>query len=156
MRPDPQQPPRLLTEAEPMPEAVTGRVAGLAIDTYQQLTCPEQPAAEPAWPAAEDPEAVGRAVGRVVADFRATAGTRDWTVPLERVRQLAADAIGLRWEYEHVHGYPPGAARLGALCECYDGEAARTVVWPPPPEVGPPAVPAPAGRVERARDGGER
>src|SRR6266508_220057 len=154
MRPDQHQP-RSLTEAEPLPITVVDQVAEQAIDHYEQLTREGHPAGEAMWPPVEDPEAVGRAAGRVAADFEATAGARDWTVASGRVRQLAADAIGLYVEGV-AYDYDRERSRAFAVLECLEGEAARPEVFLPPPEVEPPAGPAPRARAVRARDGGER
>jgi len=154
MRPDQHQP-RSLTEAEPLPITVVDQVAEQAIDHYEQLTRHGHPAGPAMWPPVEDPEAVDRAAGRVAAAFEATAGARDWTVPTGRVRQLAADAIGLYVEGV-AYEYDRERSRAFAVLECLQGEAARPEVFRPPPEVELPAGPAPRARAVRARDGGER
>jgi hypothetical protein len=154
MHPDPNQK-RLLTDTEPMPAEATGRVAERAITTYEQLTRQRHPAGDALWPPVEDPELVAQAAGRVTTTFEATADGRDWTVPSERVRGLAADAIGLYLDGERFD-YDREQAHAAAVTECLEGEAARVDVWPPPPEVEAPAVLAPGARAERAGEGGER
>src|SRR6266508_1062235 len=154
MRPDATQP-RVLTDAEPLPATVVDRVAERAIDHYEQLTRRGHPAGEAMWPPVESPEAVGRAADRAVTDFEQTAGGRDWTVLNQRVRQLAADAVGLYVEGV-AYGYDRERSRAFAVLECLQGEAARPEVFLPPPEVELPAGPAPRARAVRARDGGER
>src|SRR6266540_7268549 len=154
MPPVPTQP-RILTEAEPIPADVVDRVAESAISTYEQLTRSGHPAGEAMWPPAEDPVVMDRAAGRTVAEFEQTAGGRDWTVPVERAHQLAADAIGLYVE-GYAYGYDREHAYAAAVLECLSGEAARTEVYPSSPEVEPPAIPAPTVRAGRAGEGGER
>jgi hypothetical protein len=153
MPPVPSQP-RILTEAEPIPADVVDRLAESAIDTYEQFTRPGHPAGEAMWPPVEDSVAVDRAAGQAVTEFEQTAGGRDWTVPHERAHQLAADAVGLYAE-GYAYGYDRERAHAAAVLECLSGEAARTEVYEPPPEVEPPAIPATV-RVERSREGGER
>jgi hypothetical protein len=156
MRPDPHRP-RILTEAEPLPVEVTDAIAEQAITTYEQLTRPGHPAGEVLWPPVEDPDAVDRAAARATAAFEQTASARDWTVPRERVRGLAADAIGLYVE-GYAYDYDRERAHAAAVLECLQGEAARAEVYQPPPEpeIQAPPTPAPSARVERARAGGER
>ena len=154
MRPDLHRP-RILTEAEPLPAEVTDGIAEQAITTYEHLTRPGHPAGEAMWPPVEDPGAVDRAAAHATAAFEQTASTRDWTVPTARVRGLAADAIGLYVEGV-AYDYDRERAHAAAVLECLQGEAARPEVFQPPPEVEAPAAPAPAARVERAREGGER
>jgi hypothetical protein len=151
MRPD-QHAPRTLTEAEPIPTELVGRLADQAIDRYEQLTRDGHPAGEALWPPVEDPTAVERAADRAVTEFEQTAGERDWTVARERVRQLAADAIGLYVE-GYAYDYDREQARAAAVLECVEGEAARAEVYQPPPDI---EVSAPAARGERLREGGER
>jgi hypothetical protein len=145
---------RTLTEAEPLPADVVDRVAESAIDTYEQLTRPGHPAGEATCPPVEEPVVVDRAAGRAVAELERTAGGRGWTVPVERARQLAADAIGLYVE-GYAYDYDRERAHAAAVLECLSGEAARTEVYQPPPEVEAHAIPATV-RVERAHQGGER
>jgi hypothetical protein len=147
--------PRILTEAEPIPADVVDRLAESAIDTYEQLTRVGHPAGEAMWPPVEDPVAIDRAAGQAVAEFERTAGGRDWAVPRERARQLAADAIGLYVE-GYAYDYDRERAHAAAVLECLSGEAARTEVYQPQHEVEPPPSPAPAARFEFAREGGER
>jgi hypothetical protein len=164
MRPD-QHRPRTLTEAEPIPAELVGRLADQAIDHYELLTRDGHPAGEALWPPIQDPAAADRAA-RVAADELEKAGASlNWTVPPARVRQLSADAIGLYVEGA-VYGYDRQQARAAAVRECLEGEAARAEV--PPPEhhaealdeaPGAPALAAFARWVERAErvsGGGER
>jgi hypothetical protein len=130
MRPD-QRRPRTLTEVEPIPADLVGRLADSAIDHYEQLTRHGRPAGEALWPPVEDPAATRRAARLAAAEFEATAASRDWTVPRERVQQLAADAIGLSVE-GYFYDYDRDQARAAAVRECLEGEAARAEV--PPPE----------------------
>jgi hypothetical protein len=165
MRPD-QQRPRTLTEAEPIPADLVGRLADQAIDRYEQLTRDGHPAGEALWPPVEDPAATDRAVAEAAAEFGTAAAARDWTVPEARVRQLAADAIGLYVE-GYAYGYDREQARATAALECLQGEAARAEV--PSPERHAQALAESAlgeprwaefakwvERAEQARGGGER
>ncbi|SRR6266511_2933763 len=144
--------PRALVEAEPLPAELVGRLADQAIDRYEQLTRDGHPAGEALSPPVEDPKAVERAADRAVTEFEQAAGERDWTVARERVRQLAADAIGLYVE-GYAYDYDREQARAAAVLECLEGEAARAEVYQPPPDI---KVPAPAARGEPLREGGER
>jgi hypothetical protein len=145
---------RILTEAEPIPADAVDRVAESAIGTCEQLTRPGHPAGEATWAPVEDPVVMDRAAGQAVAELERTAGGRGWTVPRERARQLAADAIGLYVE-GYAYDHDRERAHAAAVLECLSGEAARTEVYQPPPEVEAHAIPATV-RVERAREGGER
>jgi hypothetical protein len=164
MRAD-QHRPRMLTEVEPIPAELVGRLADQAIDRYEQLTRDSHPAGEALWPPMKDPVAADHAA-RVAADELEKAGAPlDRTVPPARVRQLAADAIGLYVEGA-VYGYDRQQARAAAVRECLEGEAARVEV--PPPErhaealAEAPGAPAWAAfarwmeRAERLSGGGER
>jgi hypothetical protein len=162
MPPDPQK--RLLTEADPIPPDLVGRLADAAIEHYEQLTRDRRPAGEALWPPVEDRAVTDRAARTAAAEFETTAATRDWTVPGARVQQLAADAIGLYVEGV-VYDYDRDQARAAAVAECLEGEAARAEL--PPPErhaeaLTEPASPDVAGfakwveRAERVRGGGER
>ena len=151
MHPD-QRRPRTMTEVEPIPGEVVGRLADSAIDRYEQLTRDGHPAGEALWPPVEDPKAVERAADRAVTEFEQAAGQRDWTAARERVRQLAADAIGLYVE-GYAYNHDRDRAHAAAVLECLEGEAARAEVYQPPPEI---EAPAPTARGERPREGGER
>ena len=151
MHPDPYQK-RSLNEAEPIPASVVGRLADSVIDHYEQLTRYGRPAGEALWPPVEDPKAVERAADRAVTEFEQAAGQRDWTAARERVRQLAADAIGLYVE-GYAYNHDRDRAHAAAVLECLEGEAARAEVYQPPPEI---EAPAPTARGERPREGGER
>jgi hypothetical protein len=146
MRPD-QHRPRTLTEAEPIPAELVGRLADQAIDRYERLTRDGHAAGEALWPPVENPAAADRAATEAAAEFETAAAARDWTVPQARVRQLAADAIGLYVE-GYAYGYDREQAHAAAALECLQGEAARAEL--PPLDL---AVLAPA---ERVRGGGER
>jgi hypothetical protein len=163
MRPDPHRP-RRLTEAEPIPADLVGRLADQAIDRYEQLTREGHPAGEALWPPVEDSAAASRAARIAAAEFETTAATRDWSVPGARVQQLAADAIDLYVE-GYVYDYDREQARAATVRECLGGEAARAEL--PPPErpaaaLAESATPDVAGlaklveRAERVRGGGER
>jgi hypothetical protein len=163
MHPDPHQK-RLLTEADPIPPDLVGRLADAAIDHYEQFTRDRRPAGEAQWPPVEDPVAANRAARSAAAEFETTAASRDWTVPGARVQQLAADAIGLYVEGV-AYDYDREQARAVAVWECLDGEAARAEVPTPERHAEAPAAPTSpdmAGfarlveRAERARGGGER
>jgi hypothetical protein len=130
MRPD-QQRPRTLTEAEPIPADLVGRLADQAIDRYEGLTRDGHPAGEALWPPVEDSAAADRAAAEAAMEFETATAARDWTVPEVRVRQLAADAIGLYVE-GYAYGYDREQARAAAALECLQGEAARAEL--PPPE----------------------
>src|SRR6266545_1667909 len=119
MRPDTHRP-RTLTEAEPLPADLVGRLADAAIDRYEQRTRDGLPAGEALWPPVEDRAAANRAARIAAAEFEATTATRDWSVPQARVRQLAADAIDL---YLEGHGYDDdrAQARAAAVRECLEG-----------------------------------
>jgi hypothetical protein len=58
---------RLLTEAEPLPADVVGRLADQAIDRYERLTRDGHPAGEALWPPVEDPAAADRAAAEGLA-----------------------------------------------------------------------------------------
>jgi hypothetical protein len=165
MRPD-QRRPRPLTEAEPIPAEVVGRLADSAIDHYEQLTRAGRPAGEALWPPVEVPAATSRAARIAAAEFDATAASRNWTVPRERVQQLAVDAIDL-FVGGYVYDYDRAQARAASVRECLEGEAARAEV--PPPERHAAALAEAAlgeprwaefgkwvERAERARGRGER
>jgi hypothetical protein len=143
---------RLLTEAEPLPADVVGRLADQAIDRYERLTRDGHPAGEALWPPVEDYAAADRAAGEAAAEFDRAAGSQDWSVPQDRVRQLAADAIGLYVE-GYAYDYDRERAHAAAVLECVEGEAARAEVYQPPPEI---EVSALTARGERLREGGER
>jgi hypothetical protein len=163
MPPDPHQN-RLLTEADPIPPDLVGRLADAAIDHYEQLTRNGRPAGEALWPPVEDHAAAKRAARIAAAEFETAAVTHDWSVPGSRVQQLAADAIGLYVEGV-VYDYDRDQARAAAVLECLEGEAARADL--PQAErhaeaPAEPALPDVAGlarrveRAERVRGGGER
>jgi hypothetical protein len=163
MHPDPHQK-RLLTEADPIPADMVGRLADSAIDRYEQLTRDPRLSGEALWPPVADRVATDRAARTAAAEFETTAATRDWTVPGARVQQLAADAIGLYAEGV-VYDYDRDQARAAAVAESLEGEAARAEI--PPPERHAEAVVEPASpdvtgvarlveRAERVRGGGER
>jgi hypothetical protein len=128
MGPD-QHRPRTLSEAEPIPADLVGRLADQAIDRYERLICDDHPAGEALWPPVEDPAAADRAAAEAAAEFETAAAARDWTVPETRVRQLAADAIGLYVE-GYAYGYDREQAHAAAALECLQGEAARAEVPP--------------------------
>jgi hypothetical protein len=96
------------------------------------------------------------AAGTAAAEFEQSGTSQDWTVPSGRVRQLAADAIGLYVE-GYAYDYDRDQAHAAAALECLQGEAARAQI--PPSDL---AVLAAASRtpqiepVTRTRDGGER
>ncbi len=155
---------RTLTEAEPIPAGVVGRLADSAIDRYEQLTRAGRPAGEALWPPVEDRVAANRAARTVAVEFETTAVSRDWSVPGARVQRLAADAIGLYVE-GYAYDHDREQARSAAVAECLEGEAARAEI--PPPErhaeaLAEPAPPDVAGfaklvaRAEQGRGGGER
>jgi hypothetical protein len=163
IHPDPHQK-RLLTDADPIPPDLVGRLAHAAIDHQEQFTCDPRPAGEALWPLVEDRAATDRAARTAAAEFEATAASRDWTVPGARVQQLAADAIGLDVE-GYLYDYDREQARAAAVQECLEGEAARAEV--PLLErhaeaFAEPVSPDVAGfarlgeRAERVRGGGER
>jgi hypothetical protein len=163
MHPDPHQK-RLLTEADPIPPDLVGRLADAAIDHYEHLTRDRRPAGKALWPPVEDRAATNRVARTVAAEFETTAASRDWTVPEARVQQLAADAIGLYVEGV-VYDYDREQARAAAVLECLEGEAVRAEI--PLPErhaaaFAEPASPDVAGfarlveGAERVRGGGER
>jgi hypothetical protein len=163
MRPDIHRP-RTLTEAEPIPADLVGRLADQAIDRYEQLTRDGRPASEALWPPVEDPAAANRAARVAAAEFETAGASRDWSVPGARVQQLAADAIGLYVEGV-AYDYGREQARAAAVAECLEGEAARAEVPPPgrhAAALAEPATPEVAGfakrveRAEQARGGGER
>jgi hypothetical protein len=165
MRPD-QHRPRTLNEAEPIPADLVGRLADQAIDRYERLTRDGHPAGAALWPPMEDPAAANRAAAEAAAEFETAGTARDLTVPEARVRQLAADAIGLYVE-GYAYGYDREQARAAAALECLQGEAAGAEV--PPPERHAQALAESAlgeprwaefakwvERAERTRGGGER
>jgi hypothetical protein len=156
----------MLAEVEPIPADLVVRLADSAIDHYEQLTRHGRPAGEALWPPVDDSAATRRAAQIAAAEFEASAASRDWTVPRERVQQLAADAIGLFVE-GYVYDYDRGQARAASVWECLEGEAVRAEV--PPPERHAEALAESAlgeprwaefanwvERAERARGRGER
>jgi hypothetical protein len=162
MRPD-QVRSRTLTEAEPLSAELVGRLADQGIDHYEQLTRDGRPAGEAPWPPLEKPAAVDRTACVAADEVETAQVSRGWSVPQDRVRQLAADAIGLYVE-GYAYDYDREQARAAAVLECLQGEAARAEV--PPPDryaeaLAEPAPPDAAGSAkwaqwaERAR-GGER
>jgi hypothetical protein len=164
MRPD-QHRPRTLTEAEPIPADVVGRLADSAIDRYEQLTRDGRPAGEALWPPVEDRAAADRAARTAAAaELETTAASRDWSVPGARIQQLATDAIDLYVEGV-TYNYDREQAHAAAVRECLEGEAARAEVPPPERHAEALAGPAPpdvaglarwVGRAEQVRGGGER
>jgi hypothetical protein len=164
MRPDDPRTP--LTESQPIPAEQVGRLADQAIGHYEQLTRDGHPAGEALWPPADDRAAAERAAAMAVADLERSTTSEEWTVPSSRIRQLAADAIGLYVE-GYAYDYDRDQARAAAALECLQGEAARAEV--PPPERHAQALAESAlgeprwaefakwvERAERARGGGER
>jgi hypothetical protein len=145
-----------LTESQPIPSEQVGWLADQAIGQYEQLTCDGHPAGEALWPPADDPAAAERAAAIAAAEFERGGTSQDWTVPSGRVRQLAADAVGLYVE-GYAYDYDRDQAHAAAALECLQGEAARAEI--PPPDL---AVLAAASRtpeiepVTRTREGGER
>jgi hypothetical protein len=119
-----------LTGVEPIPADLVVRLADSAIDHYEQLARHCRRAGEALWPPVEDPAAAGRAAHIAAAEFEATAASRDWTVPRERVQQLAADAIGLLVE-GYVYDYDRDQARAASVWECLAGEVVRAEVPTP-------------------------
>jgi hypothetical protein len=119
MRPD-QHRPRTLSEAEPIPADLAGLLADQAIDRYERLTRDGHPAGEALWPPVEDPAAADHAAAEAAMEFETAAAARDWTMPEARVRQLAADAIGLYVE-GYAYGYDREQARAAAALECLQG-----------------------------------
>jgi hypothetical protein len=163
MRPA-QHRPGTLTEVEPIPAEVVGRLADSVIDRYEQLTRDGRPAGQALWPPVEDRVAAERAARTVAVEFEKTAPSREWSVPGARVQQLAADAIGLYVEGV-VYDYDREQARAAAVRECLEGEAARAELPPPERHAAAVAEPAPPDvpgftklveRAERARGRGER
>jgi hypothetical protein len=163
MRPA-QHRPRMLTEAEPIPAELVGRLADQAIHRYEQLGRDGHPAGEALWPPMKDPAAADRAARLAADEFEKAGASLDWTVPPARVRQLAADAIDLYVEGAG-YGYDRQQARAAAVRECLEGEAARAEVVPPERHeeaLGESATPDVAGfarlleRAEQARGRGER
>jgi hypothetical protein len=144
-----------LTESQPIPAEQVGWLADQAIGQYEQLTRDGHPAGEALWLPVDDPAAAERAAAIAAAEFERSGTSQDWTVPSGRVRQLAADAVGLYVE-GYAYDYDRDQAHAAAL-ECLQGEAARAEI--PPPDL---AVLAAASRtpeiepVTRTRDGGER
>jgi hypothetical protein len=143
---------RVLIEAEPLSADVVGRLVDRAINRYEQLTRGGHPAGKALWPRVDDYAAAERAAGEATAEFERAAASRDWSVSQDRIRQLAADAIGLYVE-GYTYAYDRQRAHAAAVLECVEGEAARAEVDQPPLEI---QVPAPTARGERLREGGER
>jgi hypothetical protein len=145
-----------LTESQPIPAEQVGWLADQAIGQYEQLTRDGHPVGEALWPPVNDPAAAERAAAIAAAEFERSGTSQDWTVPSGRVRQLAANAIGLYVE-GYAYDYDRDQAHAAAALECLQGEAARAEI--PPPNL---AVLAAASRtpliepVTRTRDGGER
>jgi hypothetical protein len=154
MRPDDPRTP--LTESQPIPAEQVGRLADQAIGHYEQLTRDGHPAGEALWPPVDDPAAAEHAAAMAVAEFERSTTSEEWTVPSSRVRQLAADAIGLYVE-GYAYDYDRDQAHAAAVLECLQGEAARAEI--PPPDLDVLAAASRAPQIEpvtRIRDGGER
>jgi hypothetical protein len=154
MRPDDPRTP--LTESQPIPAEQVGWLADQAIGQYEQLTRDGHPAGEALWPPVDDPAAAERAAAMAAAEFERSTTSEQWTVPSSRVRQLAADAIGLYVE-GYAYDYDRDQAHAAAALECLQGEAARAEI--PPPDLAALAAPIRVPQSEpvtRTRDGGER
>jgi hypothetical protein len=153
MRPDDPRTP--LTESQPIPAEQVGWLADQAIGHYEQLTRDGHPADEALWPPVDDPAAADRAADMAAPEFERSTTSENWTVLSGRVRQLAADAIGLYAE-GYAYDYDRDQAHAAAL-ECLQGEAARAEI--PPPDLAVLAAASRAPQIEpvtRTRDGGER
>jgi hypothetical protein len=145
-----------LTESQPIPAEQVGWMADQAIGQYEQLTRGGYPAGEALWPPVDDPAAAERAAAIAAAEFEPSGTSQDWTVPSGRVRQLAADAIGLYVE-GYAYDYDRDQAHAAAALECLQGEAARAEI--PPPDLAMLAAASRTPEIEpvtRTRDGGER
>ena len=154
MRPDDPRTP--LTESQPIPAEQVGWLADQAIGQYEQLTRDGHPAGEALWPPVDDPAAAERAAAMAVAEFKRSTTSEEWTVPSSRVRQLAADAIGLYVE-GYAYDYDRDQAHAAAALECLQGEAARAEI--PSPDLAALAAAPRAPQIEpvtQIRDGGER
>ena len=154
MRPDDPRTP--LTESQPIPAEQVGRLAEQAIGHYEQLTREGHPAAEALWPPVDDRAAAERAAAMAVAEFEQSTTSEEWTVPSSRIRQLAADAIGLYVEGS-AYDYDRDQAHAAAVLECLQGETARAEI--PPPDLAVLVAASRAPQIEpvtQTRDGGER
>src|SRR6266511_3223409 len=109
--------PCTLTEAEPIPIELVGRLADQAIDRYEQLTRGGHSAGEALWLPVEDLKVVKCVADCAVTEFEQTGGQWDWMVARERVRQLAADVIGLYVE-GYAYDYDRERARVAVVLEC--------------------------------------
>jgi hypothetical protein len=154
MRPvDPRAP---LTESQPIPAEQVGRLADQAIGHYERFTRVGHPVGEALWPPLDDPAAAERAAAMAAAEFERSTTSEEWTVPSSRVRQVAADAIGLYVE-GYAYDYDRDQAHAAAVLECLQGEAARAEI--PPPDLAALAASARVPQIEpvtRTRAGGER
>jgi hypothetical protein len=145
-----------LTESQPIPAEQVGWLADQAIGQYEQLTRDGHPPGEALWPPVDDPAAAERAAAIAAAEFERSGTSQDWTVPSRRVRQLAADAIGLYVE-GYAYDYDRDQAHAAAALECLRGEATRAEI--PPPDLAVLAAAARTPEIEpvtRTPDGGER
>jgi hypothetical protein len=164
MQYNPKQPtPRVLSDDESAPDWFVLEFCDQAVQQFRQGIADVQ---------GRDPIQEGQAQLRVVdalaGEFQQSAGSRDWTITEQRVRQLAGDAIGLSLEFQYDHGYEPMGARWAAVRECVEGEQARELIAEHEREVAAEAASqgertttaAEAARVDRGQPrtwgGGER
>lgn len=121
---DPKQPtPRVLSKDESVPDAFVLEFCDQAVRRFREELADVQ-----GRDLIQEEQARLRVVDALAGEFEQLAGSRDWTVPERRVRQLAGDAIGLCLEFQHDHGYEPMGARWAAVRECLEGEQAREVI----------------------------
>ncbi len=163
MQHNPKQPtPRVLSDDQAIPDSFVLEFCDQAVQRFRQELAG----------VGRDQVREGRARLRVVdalaGEFQQSAGSREWTIAEQRVRQLAGDAIGLSLEFQHDHGYQPEGARWAAVRECLEGEQARELIAEDQRELGAEAASqderataaaeaAPGDRGQpRTRGGGER
>jgi hypothetical protein len=124
MQPNPMQPaPRALGDDESAPDGFVVEFCDEAVKRFR-----DELAGVEERDLVREEQAQRRVVDALTAEFQQSAGSRDWTIPERRVRQLAGDAIGLSLEYQHLHDYDPERAMAAAVLECLDGERAREIV----------------------------
>src|SRR6266508_4387140 len=135
---DPKQPtPRVLSNDESAPDWFVREFCDQAVRRFREEIADAQ-GRDPI----QEEQAQLRVVDALAGEFQQSAGSRDWTIAEQRVRQLAGDAIGLSLEFQHDHGYQP---ELGTEAASQD-ERATAAAEAAPGDRGQP----------RTRGGGER
>lgn len=118
-----QSSPRVLGDAESIPDSFVVQFCDQAVGRFRDEIADVEERDQ-----VREEQAQRRVVDALTGEFQQSVGSRDWTVPERRVRQLAGDAIGLSLEFQHDHGYEPEGARWAAVRECREGEQARELI----------------------------